>query len=154
MKCKAWTSHSSHKWGLRQHESITISPPSQRSVSRHVVHDSLRGNRFLGLAESEAVATLDQVFQPLDEPSGWCAVDNIMIEAQRHAAIFLDGYVSVHDAWFLTAATSTSSNKTRCLLPLRHACRDLFSSMACARQAVMNAVNDKDSPVFALWSLR
>ena len=25
---------------------------------------------------------------------------------------------------------------------------------ACAKQVMMNAVNDRDSPVFALWSLR
>src|SRR2546423_3629201 len=52
----------------------------------------------------ETVAALNQVFQPLDEPSGWRAVDNIMIEAQRYAEIFPDGYLSVRDAWFFTDA--------------------------------------------------
>ena len=37
-------------------------------------------------------------------------------------------------------------------LPLRYACTDLFSSTAFARQVMMNAVNDRDSPVFALCS--
>jgi len=51
-------------------------------------------------------------------------------------------------------ATSTSSKRMRCFLPLRHACRDLFSSIACAKQVMMNAVNDNASPVFALCSRR
>src|SRR2546426_10976862 len=54
----------------------------------------------------------------------------------------------------ICVATSTSSNTTRCLLPLRYACKDLFSSTACAKQVIMNAVNDRDSPVFALWSCK
>ncbi len=37
---------------------------------------------------------------------------------------------------------------------LLYARRDLLSSTARAKQVMMNAVNDRDSPVFALWSLR
>src|SRR5437763_13713312 len=55
--------------------------------------------RFLDFALSEAVATFDQLFQPLDEPSGGCAIDQIMIEAQGQAEIFADGNLPVDDAW-------------------------------------------------------
>src|SRR5713101_4165221 len=54
----------------------------------------------------------------------------------------------------ITVATSTSSNTRRCLLPLRYACRDLFSSTAFTKHVIMKAVNDKDSPVFALCSCK
>src|SRR6266581_6833717 len=46
-------------------------------------------------------------------------------------------------------STSTSSNRTRCFLPLRYACTALCSSTAFPRQAMRNAVNDNVSPVFA-----
>src|SRR6266516_3548850 len=42
----------------------------------------------------------------------------------------------------------------RCLRPLRMACTALCSSTAFARQAIRNAVNERDSPVFAFCSRR
>ena len=47
----------------------------------------------------EAIATFDQFFQWLDEPRGGCAIDQIMIEAQRQAEIFPDSYSS-HGPFF------------------------------------------------------
>src|SRR5947199_3863353 len=56
-------------------------------------------------ALAEAVATFDQLFQPLGEARCRSPVDDRVIETQRHAEIFADGYLPVNDAWLRSYAT-------------------------------------------------
>ena len=50
---------------------------------------------------SQAIATLDQVFQPPCETCCWGAIDNAVIKTHRHTQIFSVSYLPVDDAWLL-----------------------------------------------------
>src|SRR5438874_7108523 len=56
-------------------------------------------------ALAEAVATFDQVFQPLGEARCRSPVDDRVIETQGHAEIFADDYLPINDAWLRSYAT-------------------------------------------------
>src|SRR6266849_3476893 len=78
----------------------------------------------------ETIAALNQVFQPLGEACGRSTIDKCMIEAQRHAEIFANSYVSVYDARFLSDATEGDINSMvvdrdapACTLPKHSYCR-------------------------------
>jgi hypothetical protein len=59
------------------------------------------------LLVAKTIAAFDQFFQPLGETGCRSSIDQIVIEAQRHAHVFADGDLPVDDAWFLGNATQS-----------------------------------------------
>ncbi len=91
---------------------------------------------------TETVATFDQVFEPRSEAGCWSVVDNGMIEAQRQAEIVTCDDLSIHQRRFLGDAAHREIDGV--------VVDGNAPASAFARQVIMKAVKDNDSPLSAL----
>jgi len=64
---------------------------------------------FLEILVAETIAALDQFLEPLGKPRGWRAVNNVVVEAERHTQKLTDLHASVNDHWFLGNAAEGDS---------------------------------------------
>ncbi len=61
----------------------------------------------------KTIAALDQFFQPLGEACCWCAIDDIVIEADRQTQIVTYRDLPVNDPRFLANATYCHHERCR-----------------------------------------
>src|SRR6476659_7642598 len=61
----------------------------------------------IGIALTEAIPTLDQFFQALDEARSWRAVNDVVIDADRHVQIIAHLDAPVHDPRLLGDAAES-----------------------------------------------
>ena len=94
----------------------------------------------------ETIAALNQVFQPLGEAGGRSTIDNCMIEAQRHAEIFANGYVPV----YLTEPSQVSkkfpviSARIMASGRSRAACRSLLRAQPSSHQDTLDYLDEQE----------